>query len=166
MPHMFRVTFVTNHVNSMVETGKVLVLAEGHEQALDIVCRQLNLPPSRTRALDSQKIKPPCYTVETSQNYPTTKVSMRSQRDAPLAPTQRFHIVVDASTHGQSEQQVLRKIGEELQARGAQTRLRHNIPMKIECETVTPSSGPPSALEKIEMFQPRDRVQGGPVRSK
>src|SRR5262245_28787017 len=153
MAHMFRVDFITNHVNGLVETGKVIVLAESHQMANDIVATQMNLPVSRTR-FDSAKIKPPCYSVENHQSYPNKKISIRSQRDAPLAPTQRFRLTVDASTHGQSEQQVLRKVGEELQARGMQTRLRHNIPMKIECESVEPSTGPPHPLEKIQMFRP------------
>jgi hypothetical protein len=161
MSHMFRVDYITNHANGMVETGKVLVLAESHDMAHDLVCQQLNLPTSRTRC-DSTKIKPPCYAVENGQHHPQAKVSVRSQRDAPLAPTQRFHITVDASTHGQSEQQVLRKIGEELQARGAQTRLRHNIPMKIECEPVE-KKAPMSPMEKIEMYAPRKPTQGGKV---
>ena len=78
--HMFRVDFVCNHVNGLVETGKVLVVAESHDQARDLVCSQLNLPPTRTRTIASDKIKPPCYTIETHQSYPTTKVSMRTQR--------------------------------------------------------------------------------------
>jgi hypothetical protein len=165
MAHMFRVDYITNHVSGLVETGKVIVVAESHEQAHDVVTTQLNLPPSRTRC-ESSKIKPPCFVAETSQYYPQAKVSVRSQRDAPLAPTHRFHITVDANTHGQSEQQVLRKIGEELQARGAQTKLRHNIPMSIACETISPSSSPPSGLEKIEMYGARGKVQGGQVRGK
>lgn len=165
MAHMFRVDYISNHANGLVETGKIIVVAESHDMARDLVCQQLNLPSSRTRC-DSSKIKPPCYPIESHQTYPTTKVSVRSQRDAPLAPTQRFHITVDASTHGQSEQQVLRKVGEELQARGAQARLRHNIPMKIECETVQSPSSAPSPLEKLEMYGPRSRVNGGQVRGK
>jgi hypothetical protein len=165
---MFRIQFICNHANSMIEQGKALVVAESHEQALDLICTQLNLPPSRTRALDSIKIKPSCYVVESQQIYPTTKVSMRSQRDAPLAPVQRYHITVDANTHGQTEQQVLRKIGEELQARGAQTKLRHNIPMSISCETVEKTSSPETPLERIETYRPsvNRRVQGGQVRGK
>jgi hypothetical protein len=161
---MFRVDFITNHANGMVEAGKVIVLAESHDMAHDLVCTQLNLPPSRTRC-DSAKIKPPCYAVENRQSYPTTKKSMRSARD--LSPTQRYQITVQASNvNGQSEQQVLRKVGEELCARGTQTRLRHNLQMSIECETGDKRASPPSALEKIEMFRPSNPVQGGRMRGR
>jgi hypothetical protein len=166
MAHMFAVDYICNHVSGLVETGKVIVLAESHEQAHDIATTQLNLPPSRTRC-ESSKIKPPCYVAAMSQYYPNSKVSVRSQRDAPLAPTHRFHITVDANTHGQSEQQVLRKIGEELQARGAQTKLRHNIPMSIACETVDAKASAASPMEKIEMYgRQGGRVTGGRTGSK
>jgi hypothetical protein len=165
---MFRVDFVTNHVNGLVETGKVIVLAESHDMAHDIVATQLNLPISRTR-FDSSKIKPPCYSVDSNQYYPNKKVSLRSARATDLAPVQRYQITVQASNvNGQSEQQVMRKVGEELQARGTQTRLRHNLEMSVDCSTVNEPTKPPSALEKIEMFQPRAKrgVQGGQMRGK
>jgi hypothetical protein len=164
--HLFRVDFITNHANGLVETGKVLVMAESHDMAHDLTAVQLNLPASRTR-FDSSKIKPPCYQVDNNQYYPNKKVSVRSARDTELAPVQRYHITVQASNvGGQSEQQVMRKVGEELQARGTQTRLRHNLQMAIECSTAETQSKPPSTMEKIEMFGAKaaGRVQGGRVK--
>src|SRR5262245_36721115 len=60
--HMFRLEYVTNHANGVVESGKVIVCADSHDQALDVICVQLDLPPSRTRILQSIKVKPACYT--------------------------------------------------------------------------------------------------------
>ena len=168
MSHMFRVDFITHHANGTVETGKVIVLAESHDQARDIVCAQLKLPTSRTQA-ETTKVKPPCYQVESHQDSVHKKPSVRSQRE-PLAPTQRYQITVQATNvHGQSEQQVMRKVGEELQARGAQTKLRHNINMSIDCSAADNApKGSPSTLEKIEMYgvQSGGRVSGGQVRGK
>jgi len=170
MAHMFRVDYATNHVNGMVETGKIIVVAESHEMAHDLTCRQLQLPASRTR-FDSVKIKPPCYAIENRQSYPEKKMgSIRTQRDpreAP-APMQKFHITVEASNvNGQSELQVMRKLGEELTARGMQSHVRHGLQMSVDCSASedTPTK-PPSGLEKIEMLGVRSKVQGGQVRGR
>jgi hypothetical protein len=168
MAHMFRIDYITNHVNGMVESGKIIVVAESHEQAADLVCVQLNLPPSRTRC-ESAKIKPPLYQVENRQSHPAEKkVAIRSQREPPL-PTQRFYIEVTASNvSGQNEHQVLRKVGEELCARGMQTRLRHHLQMSVDCHTSDDAkAGPASPMEKIEMYgRHNGRVQGGQVRGR
>jgi hypothetical protein len=169
MAHMFRIDFITNHVNGMVEAGKIIVVAESHEQAADLVCQQCNLPPSRTRC-ESTKIKPPLYQVENRQSYPEKKAStIRTQREPPL-PVQRFFIEVTASNvSGHSEHQVLRKVGEELCARGMQTKLRHHLQMSVDCRTADDTTAPGSQtpMEKIEMYGQRNgRVQGGQVRGR
>lgn len=163
MPHMFRIDFVTNHANGLIESGKVIVTADSHELAQDIICQQLNLPPSRTR-FESQKIKPPCYQIESQQTYPDKKTTKRTARDLP-GPPGRFQVTVVASNvNAQNEQHALRKVGEELCARGTQTRLRHNLQLAIDCSTTAVPSRPMSPLEELEMFQPKGRVQGGRVR--
>jgi hypothetical protein len=160
------VDYTTNHVNGMLETGKVIVIAESHEMAHDLVCQQLELPPSRTRC-ESAKIKPPCYSVGNKQSYPDKKVSVRSARE-PLAPRQKFHVTVTASNvNGQSELQAMRKVGEELCARGTQSHVRHNLEMSVDCSTSETSSKSPNTMEKIEMYGARNgRVQGGQVRGR
>jgi hypothetical protein len=171
MAHLFRVNFICNHVNGLVETGRVVLLAEGHEQAFDLLCAHMNLPPSRTRVIEGVKLKPAIYTVETHQEYPTTKVSMRTAR-VPSAPpvTHRYHIAVDVSNvKGVSETQVLRKVAEELHARGTHSRLRHGLQMSINCEEVgEPQRRTDGTMARIEMYgaSPAGRVQGGQVRGK
>lgn len=166
--HMFRIEYVTNHANGIVESGKVIVMCDSHEQAIDIICLQLNLPPSRTRVLQSNKIKPPCYPVESRQSHPSAKVSMRSQRDVPPPEHQNFSVTITASNvRGGGERQVLRKIGDELQSRAAMLPSRHNLELSIECATRNGRDRAPTGLARLEMLRPgAHRVQGGPMRSK
>ena len=77
MPHMFRVDYCCNHINTVVESGRAIVMAESHQQALDIICDQFCLPPSRTRAIESVKVKPPIFSVDAHQSYPDRKISQR-----------------------------------------------------------------------------------------
>jgi hypothetical protein len=161
---MFLVDFITNHINGVVETGKVIVVADSHALAIDIVATHLNLPPSRTR-FDTEKKKPPFFSVENHQHYPTKRPVIRTEIGDSTAP-QHYQILVQASNVlGRSEQQAIRKLGEELQARGSQTRLRHNLELLIECTTADKQrSTPINALEKIEMYGARSAkraVQGG-----
>src|SRR4030095_5649286 len=113
MPQTYRVDYITNHAGGQVETGKVVVLADNHELALEIVAAQLNLPPSRTR-FDTTKIKPPCYAVESNHGYATHKPSVHARGDAPLVPSRRFHFTIDASAAGRTEREVLYKIDGDL----------------------------------------------------
>jgi hypothetical protein len=168
MSHMFRVDFICNHANGMVESGRSIVVAESHEQVIDIICTLQNLPPSRTRIIDSVKIKPPCYSVETRQSHPNAKPAMRNQRDG-LEPQQRYQLFVQVSNvYAHGENQALRKAGEELIARGMQTRLRHNLEMMIDCsEGSSTSPRKTSPLERIEMLGARANkrgLQGGRVK--
>jgi hypothetical protein len=169
MSHLFRLNFVTNHVNGLVETGRVLLLAESHEQAFDLLCAHLNLPSSRTRVIEGLKLKPSFYTVETHQEYPTTKVSMRTAHDPTRPPlvSHRYHIAVDVSNvKGVSETQVLRKVAEELHARGTHSRLRHGLQMSINCEEIGESerAAGMGTLEAIEFYRPASKpLQGGRV---
>src|SRR5262245_1953567 len=106
MSHMFQIEFITNHVNGMVETGTVLVVADSHEQAQDLVCLQLNLPPSRTRLNECFKVKPPCYVLSNRQVKPSVKkVQMRpSERSMP----ERYNFFIQVSNvFGHSERQAI-----------------------------------------------------------
>ena len=166
--HMFRIEYVSNHASGIVESGKVIVMCDSHEQALDIICLQLNLPPSRTRVLQSNKIKPPCYPVESRQSYPTVKVSSRAGRDEPPQEHRNFSVVITASNvRGGGERQVLRKIGDELQSRAAMLPSRHNLELSVECSTHNGRDRAPSGLARLEMLRPGShRVQGGQMRGK
>lgn len=167
MAHMFLVEYVTNHVNGMVESGKVIVIADSHEQTHDVVCQQLQLPTSRTRC-EAGKIKPPCYSLESHESYPDKKPSMvRPDREREVRVRFNATIVV-SNVVGHSERQVIRKIGEELIARGMQARLRHHLQMTVDCspsDIPEPSRRSLGAMEKIEMFRPTaGRVQGGRIK--
>lgn len=171
MAHMFRISFVCNHVNNLVETGKVIILAESHEQAIDLTCAHLNLPPSRTRALESTKLKPSCYVVETHQDYPNARVSMRTQRDptAPPAPVHRYQVTVEVSgARGQTETQALRKVAEDLQARAMHSPTRHHLNMSINCNEIEDHGRSNGTMARVEMFGARSqgRVNGGSVRGR
>lgn len=166
MSHMFIIEYLTNHVNGMVEAGKVIVVADSHEQASDVVCQQLQLPASRTRC-ESTKIKPPCYPLETHESYPEKKrVPMYRERE-PETRT-RWSVTVTAShVVGQNERQVLCKVAEDLIARARQTRLRHHLEMSVDCSETNPPAGRTGMMEKIELLRPTGgRVQGGPMRGK
>jgi hypothetical protein len=169
MPHMFRIEYVTNHASGQVETGKILVVAESHEQAHDLTCQFYNLPPTRTRFVVSDKVRPPIIRIDTNQYYPNTRVSVRSARERELAPIQRHQVTVQASNvSGQNEQQAIKKVSEELWARAKQSQLPHHLQMSVDCEIVAEKTSPPSTLEKIEMFgaRPGGRVQGGKTQGK
>jgi hypothetical protein len=135
MPHMFKIEFITNQVDGLTKGGKVLVVAESHEQAFELVCAHLKLPISRTRVLDSFKIKPPCYSIEVHEHHLNAKASVRHAGVARtnVSSSQRYTLTVHASVHGQSEQQIMRKVGEELQARGANMQTKHNLIMEVDC---------------------------------
>lgn len=166
--HMFRVDFVTNHVSGMIETGKIIVMAESHDQANDIVVEMMKLPASRTRC-ESSKIKPAFYKVESRQGYPSKKTgTWSSAYGADTTIFQRYQVMIEVTNvTGGNEQEVLRKIGEELQARGAQTKRRHNLQMLINCFPGQRPSAPATAMEKIEAYGKRGgRVSGGQVRGR
>ena len=162
MAHMFKLDFICNHVNSMVESGQAVVVAELHEQAVDIVCTQLGLPPSRTRC-ESVKVKPPCHVVRNHQSHPNARPVVRN---GAVGPVQHYQLAVLASNvHGTSEEQIIRKVGEELSARGVGRRLAHGLDMSVEVWPVSKGAGgAASALERIEMYgSRRGKVSGGRV---
>jgi hypothetical protein len=164
MPQMYRVDYITNHAGGMVETGKVIVLAESQEEAHKIVAAEQNLPPSRTR-FDATKIKPPCYPVETNQAYAGPKTSVRARGDAPLVPSRSYHVVIDAIAHGRYERQVLYKVAEDLHARAAGRQSRHNVSMAITCQAAGPQASPRTGMGAIETYRPATKpIQGGRVR--
>jgi len=162
MPHMFRVDYITNHASGMVQTGKVIVLAESQEEAHKIVAAEQNLPPSRTR-FDATKIKPPCYPVETNRAYGGPKTSaVRRRDDAPLVPSRNYHVIIDAVASGRYERQVLYKIAEDLHARAAGRPPRHNVSMAITCQAAGPQASPRTGMDTIETYRPATKpIQGG-----
>jgi len=166
MAHMFHLEFITNHANGQVETGTVLVLADSHEQARDFVCMQLNLPPSRTRIAECFKVKPPCHVLSNRQFHQSS--GSHQPRDGQRGLPERYNFFIQVSNViGHSEQQALRKIGEELQARGSQRALKHNLEIAIDATTVGPTSGKRSTLETIEFYRPASKpMQGGRVARK
>lgn len=165
MPHMFRVDYITNHAGGMVETGKVIVLAESQDEAFKIVAAEQNLPASRTR-FDATKIKPPCYPVETNQAYVNAKTTLRRTRDdAPLVPSRSYHVVIDAVAQGRYERQVLYKVAEDLHSRAAGRPPRHNVSMAITCQAAGPQASPRTGMSEIETYRPATKpIQGGRVR--
>src|SRR5262245_1549560 len=161
MPHMFRVDYITNHAGGMVQTGKVIVLAESQEEAHKIVAAEQNLPPSRTR-FDATKIKPPCYPVETNQAYAGPKTSVRTRADAPLVPSRNYHVLIDAIANGRYERQVLYKIAEDLHSRAAGRPPRHNVTMAVTCQPAGPQASPRTGMDAIETYRPATKpIQGG-----
>jgi len=166
--HMFHVDFITNHPNGLVQQGKVLVVADSHEQASDVVCMHLNLPPSRTRC-DSYKIKPPLQVLSERQFQQSAtrrrESAPPSERSVPAAYT--FNIQA-SNVIAHSEGQALRKIGEELQARGARTPLRYNLELSIDTSITERGSGSRrSTLEAIEFYRPSTKpMPGGRVSRK
>jgi hypothetical protein len=167
MAHMFLVEYVTNHVNGMVESGKVIVIADSHEQTHDVVCQHMQLPTSRTQC-KAGKIKPPCYVVKSRESYPDKQPSAAARPDREREPRVRYNATIAASNvAGRSEREVLRKIGEELVARGMLTQLRHHLQMTVDCSPAGNSKSPLSAMQKIEMYRPTGwGMQGGPVRGR
>ena len=164
MAHMFKIDFICNHVNSMVESGRAVVVAESHEQAMDIVCQQLSLPASRTRCTESVKVKPPCHVIESRQSHPKAQPVAHNGRG--VGPVQHYAMAVLAShVHGTSEDQAIRKVGEELAARGQQRRQLHGLDLSVEVWPVQQGAkGAASALERIEMYGTRKgKVSGGRV---
>jgi len=172
MAHMFLIDYIANHVNGMVESGKALVVADSHDQAHDLLCLQMQLPPTRTRS-ESMKIKPPCYSLQSRESHPD-KTPASDRTRAPQRerdPRMRFHVnVTTTNVVGHNERQVLRKIGEELIARGMQASARHHLQMTVDCwlaaESAT-SARSMTPMEKIETYGARSgRVQGGQVRGR
>lgn len=165
MPHMFRVDYITNHASGMVETGKVIVIAESQDEAYKIVAHEQNLPPSRTR-FDATKIKPPCYPVETNRAYVGHKPgAVRSRDDAPLVPSRSYHVIIDAVAHGRYERQVLFKVAEDLHLRARGQLPRHNVTMAVTCQPAGPQASPRTGMTEIETYRPATKpIQGGRVR--
>jgi len=163
--HMFLMNYVTSHASGMVESGKAVVAAESHEQAHDLLCLQLQLPPSRTRS-ESIKIKPPCYTLESRERHPETKPSQQARPEREREQRTRFHANISVSNVvGHNERQVLRKIGEDLFSRGMQTQSKHHLQLTVDCWQADGPEAPSrsmSPMEKIETYATRNgRVQGG-----
>jgi hypothetical protein len=160
---MYQVDYITNHVNGMVESGCAIILADSQVLAIDLIERELNLPPSRTRC-EVAKIKPPVYKVKSRQSYPAAdkKPQMRAFSDA--SDMRHFHVLIEVTrVRAESEDQACRRIGEELIGRANKLRNRHHLEMSVQCFDGKPrASGPLGTMAKIEMSRPsRGRVQGG-----
>lgn len=163
MAHLFRVDYITNHAGGIVETGKVIVLAESQEEAHKIVAAEQRLPPSRTR-FDATKIKPPCYAVENHQAHVSAKTTVRARSDAPLVPSRSFRVIIDAVAHGRYERQVLFKVAEDLHCRAAGRPPRHNVTMAVKCEAAGSQASPRTGMDTIETYRPATKpIQGGRV---
>jgi hypothetical protein len=161
--HLFQIEFITNHASGLIETGKALLLADSHEQAYDFVCVHLNLPKSRTRVIECFKVKPPCHVLSNRQFQESPNRVSRPPGERSIPERYNFFIQV-SNVIGHSEHQALRKIGEELQARGSQRALLHNLEISIDTsiEARGGKGAPHSALEVIEFYRPATKpMQGG-----